>query len=232
MKTCSKCQTSKPFTEFRYRSERQNWHSLCRACEADYQRQHAQKPEGRAQVMWQGIRSRANNAEGTRPTYADVQLRMTREEFFSWVVPLLEQWYQTHPNVVPTLDRINNAGHYELGNLRIVSGKENTHWRGSNKNVHAPTGTAWCRVCKQYLPTERFSKDKHSSHGLQHMCKDCTSKNHTKGKYRWISEDEQKAILKRYNAGENGNQISKDCGRSAVFIYRLLRRAKAKGLIV
>ena len=207
------------------------WHSVCRACETDYQRQRASTPDGRAQIMWQGILKRANNSEGTRPTYANVELRMTSHEFVSWVIPLIEKWYRTQPDVVPTLDRINNLGHYELGNLRIISGKENTHWRGNNKNVYAPTGTAWCHVCKQYLPTKKFSKDKSSSHGLQHICKDCTSKKNTQGKYRWISEEEQNSILARYKSGENGNQISKDCGRSAVFVYRLLKRAKAKGLI-
>lgn len=231
MKTCSKCNLEKPCSEFRFRETRGSWHSICRSCESVYQRQRGSTPAGRANRMWRGMIARANNSDGDHPTYADVELRMSRDEFISWAIPVLEEWYLKNPDVVPTVDRIENSGHYELGNLRFISGTENTHFRGTNRNVHGPEGHAWCSLCKRYLPSEHFSKDASSQHGLQNKCKDCTSQKYTQGKYRQISDEETSLILSRYLAGESGYRIAKDCGRSMVFVYRVLRRSRDKGLI-
>lgn len=44
------------------------------------------------------------------------------------------------------------------------------------KFLHAPKGMSWCNKHKEYLPTEKFAKDKSRKGGLFVMCKDCYRK--------------------------------------------------------
>jgi hypothetical protein len=58
--------------------------------------------------------------------YANVQIQVTKEDFLRWVIPEIEEFYANNPYEVASVDRINSAGHYELGNMRVISHRENS----------------------------------------------------------------------------------------------------------
>jgi hypothetical protein len=54
------------------------------------------------------------------------------------------------------------------------SGPNSRLWgKPSWKRKVGPTGTAWCRVHKDFLPVGRFTKDRKSWDGLAKVCRDC-----------------------------------------------------------
>lgn len=130
-------------------------------------------PRGRAHRAWYNIVDRAGNANGKSPAYADVELRMTQTEFLAWAVPEYSRWMKRNPEKIPSIDRRNQDGHYELGNIRIIEFAKNSRRKKWNKNVNAPTGQAWCCDCKSYKLKEDFCKDKTSFHGVSYICRSC-----------------------------------------------------------
>ena len=137
----------------------------------EYQKWWDLTPKGKARTMWRHLRNRASNKDGKNPTYANIELRMTRQEFVSWVIPELESWCQTLPIQEVSLDRISNDGHYEIGNLQLLTKSDNSRKTRKNKNVVAPVGQAWCSMCKKYLTVDNFYKDRRTMNGLRHICK-------------------------------------------------------------
>jgi len=51
---------------------------------------------------------------------------MTKSEFYFWAKPRYEEFLETHSGVRPSVDRIDSYGHYELGNLQVISFSENS----------------------------------------------------------------------------------------------------------
>jgi hypothetical protein len=68
---------------------------------------------------------RALNRGKYWPTYAYVEIRMTREDFINWALPYYEEFMAKFKQT-PVVDRIDSTGHYELKNLQIISKSENT----------------------------------------------------------------------------------------------------------
>lgn len=118
--------------------------------------------------MWSLINQRC----GKVPAYLGVEVRLTRGEFLAWAVPAVRRWQVANPNGTPSIDR-KSGGHYEIGNLRVVSVGENSRTRAYNKTVNAPPGKAWCGGCKQYLGRAKFSPRPGRSTGVQGRCKKC-----------------------------------------------------------
>lgn len=137
--------------------------------------------------MWYGLLDRVENKRGDLPTYQNIKLYITKDEFLNWVIPKLENW--KYPLVgtknSPTIDRINTSGHYELANLQLITKTENTLKRDCNKNVHAPEGKAWCGKCKEYLYKKHFQKNKRTFTGVNLICKFCSNK-----KYHFFNKRE------------------------------------------
>ena len=50
---------------------------------------------------------------------------MTKEQFLAWAIPKYNSWLQEHPDVVPSVNRIDNKGHYEIGNIEVISWGQN-----------------------------------------------------------------------------------------------------------
>lgn len=90
-------------------------------------------PKGKANDMWMHLRERVGNRRGNCPTYVNVELKMTREEFVAWVIPELEEWSKTRPIQTATLDRKSNTGHYEISNLQLLTNPENAAKRNNLK---------------------------------------------------------------------------------------------------
>jgi hypothetical protein len=79
---------------------------------------------------WEGINARTINGQYPYPknpkvkkNYLDkgIELRMGKEEYFSWVdgsIPILEKLWEE--GKVPSIDRVDSSGHYEIANLQII----------------------------------------------------------------------------------------------------------------
>ncbi len=181
MKQCPKC--NQPGEFYRNRSRPDGLSYWCKQCMRRSQpaAKHArleqlrQTAHGKAGSVWNGICQRAGNTDGRHPTYAGVELRMTREAFMTWAVPRYAAWLRDHPDVPPSIDRKRLAGHYEISNLQIISLSDNSRWSGAHKNVLAPPGKAWCAFCCCYYARDNFYRNSRAPHGLQFLCKRCSS---------------------------------------------------------
>lgn len=170
MRKCTKCGGDGPFYKDPSRSYNQScW---CQACRKQDQGQRLGTPRGRALNTWARIKERVLNANGKQPSYANTELRMTREEFIEWYV----QAIQSYEGEYPSLDRINNDGHYEISNLQIIHRSENSRKRSNCYNLNAPEGLAWCSgLCKTYKPLDEFPLNRNRPNGRNSLCKNCAS---------------------------------------------------------
>jgi hypothetical protein len=58
--------------------------------------------------------------------YKDIDCRFTKDEFKEWAIPELYKFRKAYPYETPSIDRIDPKGHYEPGNVRIISMDQNT----------------------------------------------------------------------------------------------------------
>ena len=86
-----------------------------------YKKAYLQTPKGKAASMWRTIKYRLKH----EPTYKNIKLLMTRDDFIKWAVPKIEEWVLTNPIEEVSLDRINNFKHYEISNLQLLTRVEN-----------------------------------------------------------------------------------------------------------
>jgi hypothetical protein len=176
-KVCKLCGVAKPLAAFFRNCKAPDGRlTRCADCiKAQKKDQYHTDPRKRALAIWHALLQRIRNANGKNPTYADTELRMTKDEFLAWAVPEYTRWLTEHPDKRPSVDRVRSDGHYELGNLRLLEWGENARQSRKNHNVHAPEGAAWCSRCKQYLQRTAFHKASHQPHGLSHTCATCTA---------------------------------------------------------
>lgn len=50
---------------------------------------------------------------------------MSLNEFLAWAVPEYERFAESNPNETPCVARFGDKGHYEIGNIEIISVAEN-----------------------------------------------------------------------------------------------------------
>lgn len=138
----------------------------------EQRRLYARTPHGAAMHGWQGIVYRTGP---TRPRpYADVQLLMTRDEFFAWAIPQYEAFIRDNPGVMPSVDRIDTTKHYSLDNIRVISMDANNR-RKKGEPCDGPPGTTWCNACRQHLPVAMF----HFARGRYNAkCRPCLNAYH------------------------------------------------------
>ena len=169
-KICTACGKRKKHCEFGLRGKVPN--RRCKQCLRDYMWGRARTPEGKAANAWRNITHRAGNRNGKNPTYSLVELRMTRAEFMAWSIPAYAKWVSDGNSIESgSVDRVEDTGHYEIGNLQIITLVENTRKQKRNKNVHAPAGEAWCPGCKKHKPKSEFYVDPKSWTGVSCRCK-------------------------------------------------------------
>lgn len=131
MKKCVKCAKFKPLTEYstvkkEYKGKTyETPRSECKLCRAIRVKSFRGGIKGKALQMWDGINRRAEDKEGTRPSYRQVRNLLTKEDFLKWAIPELNKWSEKHNLSSASVDRINPEKHYELGNLQILSHSEN-----------------------------------------------------------------------------------------------------------
>lgn len=135
MKTCTKCNLIKPLTEFTWKPKRSVFESSCVVCVRQHAARYKDSPKGRAIGVWHGILARAGNKDGRSPSYATVEVRMTKSEFISWAVPRYEQFILDHPQETPSVERLDPYGHYELSNLAVIPLSVNRKQNKKTKTV-------------------------------------------------------------------------------------------------
>lgn len=168
MKTarCPICRKSKPVSSFYRNKARKSGTSVrCKPCTAAYEA----SPDRRAKRTWNTIRARTR----LQSSYRGIEVRMTRSKYLEWAIPAYTEWMTRHPDETPSIDRIDPTKHYEIGNLQIIERGENCRRASNHPNVHASTGMAWCHVCKDHLPVNKFWRSSGNYNGLQKRCKDC-----------------------------------------------------------
>lgn len=184
---CSRC--NKPGPLARNRSCPDGFGSWCLKCTREvaaarrktvegraYQRNYKRGIRGRILAAWCSLNDRAGNRDGKHPTYADVRVLITRDEFLKWAEIEFSRWMSENPGGRPSVDRIGPSIHYEPGNLRVISCGQNSREQPTNKNIRAPEGMAWCSGrCKTYKPITEFSKYRRATNGLDPECKSCKS---------------------------------------------------------
>ncbi len=81
---------------------------------------------------------------------------MSQAEFLEWAVPEYERFMHDNPVDTPSINRIDSCGHYELGNIEIVSMSSNVGNRNRLRRAKvAPvTEMKWLEL-KQYIEWER-----------------------------------------------------------------------------
>lgn len=169
MKKCSKCKLFKDLSLYcKNKNCKDGLQTQCNDC----LKEHRTSPKGWALKAWSHINERCLNKIGSKPTYVNVECRLSKQEFINWVIPVYIQSKIKYPDAILSVDRIND-GHYELGNLQIIPTIENCRKRSFNRNIHAPSGCAWCGYCKQYLNNIEFGKNRHRANGLQDRCFKC-----------------------------------------------------------
>lgn len=176
-KTCTICKIEKPLTEFHRNCKSPDGHlHQCKPCILKKNKTlYNTDLEYRLGKLWTTLLQRIGNKNGKNPSYASVQLQMTKNEFLTWGVPKFAQFIKENPDAKPSIDRKNSDLHYSIDNLQILAWGENSKKRKNNKNLNAPDGHAWCSVCCQYKPLSRFFRNKAQAYGRDSYCKDCHS---------------------------------------------------------
>jgi hypothetical protein len=131
-KVCTKCNLEKDLDLFK-KDKRQSDGRLA-VCKLCYNKQNKQwnknyresNENAKALIIWYGIVARCENKNGKCPTYKNVKLKMTRQEFLNWYKPERLKFELSRPGIIPSVDRIDNNGNYELSNLQLLSRSENT----------------------------------------------------------------------------------------------------------
>lgn len=133
-------------------------------------------PMYRAKAAYCGMIARCENANGKNPAYANVRLEMSLHEFLSWAIPRYERFSVEHPNESPCVARFKDSGHYEIGNIEIITFGENRRRQASILLIR-DDGTKLCGKCRKLkTAVENFGKNRWRPDGLNHWCKQCCSK--------------------------------------------------------
>lgn len=114
-----------PIKEFNKRNTKQ-----CQSCYSELDRERCKayrtSPNGLAKRAWYRINLRAENKDGKDKCYTNVKVKMTKDEFLQWAIPRYKEWVSTHPHQVPSINRIDPKGHYEINNIEIIGWLENS----------------------------------------------------------------------------------------------------------
>ena len=115
-------------------------------------------PIYRAKAAYRNMVARCGNANGKNPSYTDVELRMTLEEWLNWAIPKYEKFITDYPDTSPNVSRFGDQGHYEVDNIEITSFKVN---RDALKTPGNGSQDLVCPACDaRFSRTNRYIKGK------------------------------------------------------------------------
>ena len=133
MKICSKCEREYPATTEFFPPNghhKDGLQSQCRKCKQKATRKYRQTVNGCLRIVFCNIKRRCNSGlkDLKNATYSKKGIKnlfKSSDEFVDYVVNVLK----VDPHGLQ-VDRINNDGHYEPGNIRFVTAKVNSNNRG------------------------------------------------------------------------------------------------------
>ncbi len=123
----------------------------------------------RAKAAYANMKARCLNSNGKNPSYRSVRLKMSLDEWIKWAVPAYEMFMESFPRERPCAARKHDAGHYEIGNIEIISVSRNSREQPPN-GYDLSTGKRPCTACKKVKPLKDFYKRRHR---VTSRCKDC-----------------------------------------------------------
>ncbi len=136
-------------------------------------------PLYRARAAYRNMRARCGNPDGKNPAYAEVELRMTMEEWIAWAVPEYERFDEEHPGAKPSVSRNGDEGHYELGNIELLTLQEN---RARMKSAHTGYVELVCPGCaEKFVRDKRTWKARTKAGHVQYCSRSCVGKHHGRG---------------------------------------------------
>jgi hypothetical protein len=143
---CRKCERTLHLEHFKKNKEHPlGVENICRKCANEVKRLWSRRTweirckqrnefrrtmEGYAGRMFDNLLQRVKK----EPSYQGREVRFARKELIKWVldqpwyVALYEDWKRSgfERGLAPTLDRIDNEGHYELGNILLMTQSDNS----------------------------------------------------------------------------------------------------------
>jgi hypothetical protein len=128
--------------------------------------------KARAKQAYSDMKQRCGNANGKCPSYTSVELRMSQREWLAWAIPRYECFLVEHPDTSPCAARRRDTGHYEIGNIEIISIEENREQQSAPCRLR-DDGTKLCGRCRVVKTAESFNKNRRRGDGLNHWCRDC-----------------------------------------------------------
>lgn len=131
-------------------------------------------PLYRAKRAYKDMLVRCGNPKGINPTYTNVKIKMTMEEWLTWAIPKYQRFIAKHPNESPSVSRFGDKGDYELSNLEIITLLQNRAQQAA-PNLLKTNGTKRCSQCRAIKTAKDFNKNKSRRDGLSHWCRVCAN---------------------------------------------------------
>lgn len=172
VKRCGKCKRYKQLNKFHKANN--TWDGLfykCIKCKNSELNNNTRK---RAVSKYAALCWRVANDE--RYVKKGIKVKISQQEFIDWY---LEHYISKGCHI----DRIDNHGHYELGNLQILTQLEHNLKRRQDRldwlGIIEPDGMRYCFTCEALRPeTEFYVKQRKISNsnpkGLDECCKECS----------------------------------------------------------
>lgn len=173
LKRCSECKEYLSLSCFT--KNHKTWDKLfatCKKC-TNKRRKHSLKIA--CNSVWKHLKGRVK--KDSNYLRRKVKIKFTEEEFKEWY---LKRWFAGC-----VLDRIDNEGDYEFGNIHIITKAEHNKKQRQDMlkkyNIIEPEGMRYCRNCNQIKPINEFYRKKwrislYNLIGLDSRCKECNRK--------------------------------------------------------
>jgi hypothetical protein len=111
----------------------------------------------------------------------NIHVRVSKKDFMEWYI---KRWFKGCQ-----VDRKDNSGDYEIGNMQLISRKEHNYKSRQDKltsyGIVEPKCKRFCYSCEKMKPYKEFYRRKRKVSkinplGLSETCKDCERKRRKK----------------------------------------------------
>jgi len=171
LKWCSKCKKFLPLSEFHTTNSR-TWDGLFYNCVNCINTKRRNNPRRNALNVWNGMVDRVTSCK----RYVDrgIQIKINKDDFIKWYV---KRWFRGC-----VIDRIDNAGYYEFGNIHLITKAEHNKKQRQDilqeHKIVEPKGMKYCKNCDTLKSTKEFYQKQnrispYNLLGLNSRCKEC-----------------------------------------------------------
>ncbi len=150
MRTCSKCGELKPLDLVHFQAEKRTASGLSYSCRVCKRRAEKLRRDNTLSEVFRGIKNRCENPNNV--SYQWYGARGVKCLFKDWRE--LNKCVGSRPSPKHSIDRINNEGHYEPGNVRWATPLE------QNKNKRKGSTSAKIRELEKQLAEARQEIDR------------------------------------------------------------------------